>query len=653
MLGRTITKYFQDQHVVLPLYFSHAPIDPSAKSLDLSNYQALDEVVAAFKPDWCIHAAAIASPDICAQNPEQAIQVNQLATTNIAQVCRKYQVRAVLYSTDYVFAGDQAHAYTEHDPVAPLQLYGITKVAAEQIFAQLDDALILRLSILYNEQYHSSNRFIYEVVNQLLQAKPVYLCDQQLRYPLFCPDVAKITEALLHTNHTGIFHLSGPEAITKFHWGQLIARHLCHSDALIKPLAAAASHQAPIASLAPRPDHVRLATTKLQQAIGFSLTKVDAGSVQALAEFRPRSATAITTLGGGSFAKSGVVKRFYKEARHPGAKKLQDEVNFLVNLPPSLQVYYPQVLRHGLVDGKVFMEQEYFELANFRQAIFQQHLRLEQAKQILTKLLECFFGDLYQQQVTTCSEQHLEQYYYQRVWHRLAYTMNLAPVFKDIIHARQIILNGQSYWNAPAMITYMQASPVFNRLIMPQHVSAYVHGDLHLENILIDTGAQNFKLVDPRGYQHCDVYYDFGKLSHSLNGKYDFLHQDKFRLSYAILDNIVTADLQYSDQEALTFYATLERLLNDYLSVYPEQHSYTKTLFAEAMHFCSDMPFHLQHDQVEQRAIAIYLIGVKIMHDCLQSLDVNFAGDHWTTVAQRNLQHDQQGWQPTGRQYGL
>jgi len=92
------------------------------------------------------------------------------------------------------------------------------------------------------------------------------------------------------------------------------------------------------------------------------------------------------------------------------------------------------------------------------------------------------------------------------------------------------MLNGQLYWNAPAMIAYMQASPDFNQLIALKHVSSYVHGDLHFENILIDPKAQKFKLVDPRGYRYCDVYYDFGKLSHSLNGKYDFLHEDKFEL---------------------------------------------------------------------------------------------------------------------------
>lgn len=653
MLGSALTKHFKDKHSVLPLYFSHALSDPCAKQLDLCNYAALDEVFDIFKPDWCIHAAAISSPDVCAQKPDQAIQVNQLATENLAKACLKYNVRPVLYSTDYVFDGYKTTPYAEQDATAPLQFYGATKVAAERIFAQLDNAIILRLSILYDEQYHASNRFIYEIVSKLLKAEPVYLCDEQLRYPLFCPDVAKVTEALLYAKHAGVFHLSGPESITKFQWGRLIEQQLLSSDTLVRPVSAAKINTTQASVLAMRPAHVQLDTAKLQSTIQVALTKIETGSAQALAGFKLRSSTTITTLGGGSFAKSGIVKRFYKEARHPGAKKLQDEINFLLNLPLSLQSYYPHVLRHGCVDGKVFMEQEYFEFSNFRQVIFQRQITQNQAEQIFKELLECFFGRLYQQQITPCPDDYIKQYYYQRAWHRIHYTLNLAPVFQDIINAKQIVLNGRLYWNAPAIIACMQASPAFNRLITPKHVSSYVHGDLHFENILIDLGNQKFKLVDPRGYCHCDAYYDFGKLSHSLNGKYDFLHKDKFDLSYAIFDGIVTADLQYHDQDLVDVYEALKQILNNYVAVYPEAYSQAKTLFAEAMHFCSDMPFHLKHDQIEQRSIAIYLTGVKIMNDCLSLLELNFDGDYWTTIAQHNMLNSHQAWQQEGEHYGL
>ena len=60
-----------------------------------------------------------------------------------------------------------------------------------------------------------------------------------------------------------------------------------------------------------------------------------------------------------------------------------------------------------------------------------------------------------------------------------------------------------------------------------------IHGDLHFQNILIDFGnKRKFVLADPRGeLGGSDIYYDLGKLWHSCNALYDFIHTDMFDIS--------------------------------------------------------------------------------------------------------------------------
>jgi hypothetical protein len=59
------------------------------------------------------------------------------------------------------------------------------------------------------------------------------------------------------------------------------------------------------------------------------------------------------------------------------------------------------------------------------------------------------------------------------------------------------------------------------------------HGDPCFSNILYSKTNQFLKLIDPRGADreddlYTDPYYDVAKLSHSVQGEYDFINQDMF-----------------------------------------------------------------------------------------------------------------------------
>ena len=342
---------------------------------------------------------------------------------------------------------------------------------------------------------------------------------------------------------------------------------------------------------------------------------------------------------GGSYAKSRVVKHFNKEAQLAGRRKLRDEIRFLCNLPKTLQTYYPKVYRHEETNDRIFLEQEYIDFPNFRELLFQGHLTIENAKSVLKILFKTIFENLYTEETTACPSNYLDQYHFLRVGYRIKQTLKRAPVFLDIVTADKIILNDIEYWNIPAILLFMQSSHEIREAVMPEYVSPYVHGDLHLGNILVDPLTHNFKLVDPRGYSHCDPYYDFGKLSHSTNGKYDFLHQDLFALEYTSKKNVITAQLKYANLGIINLYDKLNDEIFSYLS---KSSQYTngviKTLFAEAMHFCSDMPFHLQDDRVENRSIAIYLTGVKQLNEVLKKIGCDFDGHHWIQKAKGQIE---------------
>ena len=68
-----------------------------------------------------------------------------------------------------------------------------------------------------------------------------------------------------------------------------------------------------------------------------------------------------------------------------------------------------------------------------------------------------------------------------------------------------------------------------------------------------------------------------------------------------------------------------------------EGHFLTGMLFNEAMHFCSDMPFHLRNDGREDLSVAIYLTGVRLINEFLAWLGHRFDGAEWTARAQQEM----------------
>jgi len=63
------------------------------------------------------------------------------------------------------------------------------------------------------------------------------------------------------------------------------------------------------------------------------------------------------------------------------------------------------------------------------------------------------------------------------------------------------------------------------------------HGDLCFSNVLYSKSTQLLRFIDPRGADHADElytdpYYDIAKLSHSIQGGYDFINSGRFSIDF-------------------------------------------------------------------------------------------------------------------------
>jgi len=119
--------------------------------LDITDIRQIDAFVADNHIQYLINCAAYTAVDRAEADAERAYAINAKAVENIGQVAKKYGVKMVHISTDFVFDGQSTVPYTEEMPARPLSVYGKSKLAGEEALQQAGvDWIIIRTSWLYS-----------------------------------------------------------------------------------------------------------------------------------------------------------------------------------------------------------------------------------------------------------------------------------------------------------------------------------------------------------------------------------------------------------------------------------------------------------------------------------------------------------------------
>jgi len=178
--------------------------------LDILDRPRVAEKLAAIGPAWVINAAAFTNVDWCESNDVKAFQVNALGVRHIAESSPPRDSRLIQISTDYVFDGRKTEPYTEQDVPAPLNVYGITKLAGEHYALSLHPkCYVLRTSGLYGTHAcWGKRRNFVDTMLALAEEKDEIrvVCDEVLT-PTFTEDLAEQIRVLIESEPApGIYH---------------------------------------------------------------------------------------------------------------------------------------------------------------------------------------------------------------------------------------------------------------------------------------------------------------------------------------------------------------------------------------------------------------------------------------------------------------
>lgn len=227
--------------------------------LDVTSPENVREVLESVEPEVVIHAAAKADVDFCERNREISYKTNVTGSENLAKEASLGGARLIYLSTDLVFDGEKGD-YSEGDNPNPSSLYGSTKLEAEKrVLGISDRAVVVRLSLLYGNRGHSNIGFVCRLLESLNAGRPFKLFTDQYRTPLYLEDVAAaLKRIVLDMNFRGLYHLGGPERVSRWEFGQILAEVFGFSKKLLSPI-----KMEDLPEMIPRPRDCSLNSSKI------------------------------------------------------------------------------------------------------------------------------------------------------------------------------------------------------------------------------------------------------------------------------------------------------------------------------------------------------------------------------------------------------
>lgn len=197
----------------------HTLLTHGHDSLDITELRVRDAIAAA-EPDLVVNAAAMTDVEGCEHDPDAAYRVNALGARNIALGAACAGAGLVQVSTDFVFDGRKAEPYWEFDAVAPISVYGASKLAGEQLVQAVHDQVyIVRTAWLYGV---GGRNFVTRILDRAAQAPGLDVVDTEMGNPTFCDDLADGLLTLAATGAYGIYHLVNEGACSRHAFARAI-----------------------------------------------------------------------------------------------------------------------------------------------------------------------------------------------------------------------------------------------------------------------------------------------------------------------------------------------------------------------------------------------------------------------------------------------
>lgn len=233
--------------------------------IDITNQREVLELFKKNKFDYCINTAAFTNVEQSEISHDLAYETNELGVKNLVEGCKLNDTILMHFSTDYVFDGEKQSPYFEDDQPNPINEYGKSKLAGEQVITKrLKKFYIIRTSWLYSK---FKNNFVKTILKLGRTKKEINVIDDQFGCPTNVVDLCELIYHIITRNELvfGIYHFSNKGSTTWYEFAKVILG-ACNFKTKINPIS---SKDYP--SIVKRPKYSVLNIEKIEHKLPFEI----------------------------------------------------------------------------------------------------------------------------------------------------------------------------------------------------------------------------------------------------------------------------------------------------------------------------------------------------------------------------------------------
>ena len=244
------------------------------EDLDVTDHLTVDTALAGITRGIIVNATAYTAVDKAESESDLAHAVNQDGARHIALAAARNGLPIVHVSTDFVFDGRKAGPYVEDDPVAPLSVYGASKLAGERAVAAVNPRHVtLRTAWVFSRHGACFPRAIFRA---LRERPDVAVVDDQIGCPTAAEHLAEIILAIApklldrdpHDSLFGLYHLAGQPVLSRYDFARAIEAEM-KSQGLAMTGTVLPRKTDPDAAGAHRPANSALSSARFTRAFGI------------------------------------------------------------------------------------------------------------------------------------------------------------------------------------------------------------------------------------------------------------------------------------------------------------------------------------------------------------------------------------------------
>ena len=214
MLGTDLAKICRQQGFNVEVF--------DLPEFDITNSQQLKEALSTTKT--IVNCASYTDVDGAENEAEKAYQVNAEAVGRLGAFVKEADAWLLHISTDFVFDGKLERPYLETDTPNPINEYGKTKLAGEQLLAQTGCRhCIMRIEWTYGL---AKDNFVTKIIQKSKTDKKLKVVDDQISSPTATTEVAKVICELLRKKPIGFFHFASAGYVSRYEMAKFIFDNL-------------------------------------------------------------------------------------------------------------------------------------------------------------------------------------------------------------------------------------------------------------------------------------------------------------------------------------------------------------------------------------------------------------------------------------------